>query len=326
MYSFIIIGCERDLALLELQAQSMSTYLTPGEEIILIINEDRPRKFLQGFFKFKHYYDNFNLKIVNKNDFSFPGGQPYVDQQILKMAAATLTDNHLIVLDCQNFLCKPYVELPVFDDKIPYRHGPYSMEEEIWSQYCERLNHSLPLNIHNMCLSTPIYLHNKVIRNMIDHLGRMYNKNNSNGTIAGFAKWFYSATRSKSEFALYLQWCEKNHGLHHYHYFESDFFDWAGPYLRDHHKEGDNDNIKFQESFEAFYQELVRNIKYDGIKSSDSVIRNYKRKWAWSSINHRAWGSMSTDQFNRLTKVLNDVKLNTDCLKSYRENYVHIPI
>jgi hypothetical protein len=308
MYSFVIIGCERDLALLELQAQSMAEYLPAGQEIILIINEKDPTNFVKGFEKFSHYYNNFALKIFESSTFSFVGGRPYVDQQILKLAAATITNNHLLVLDCQNFLCKPYVELPVFDDKVPYRHAPYAMDERIWHQYSKKLGNNFPINLHNMCLSTPIYMHNGVIRNLID----------TYGGLSEFSLWFYGATVSKSEFALYLQWCEKNHGLHHYHYLESDFFDWGGPYLRDHHD--------FSSIFDDYLIKLNERIGYQGHPKSKDVIRHFKPKWCWSSINHRAWGDMTDEQFDRLTNILNGVKLDTSCLIEYRKNYVHIPI
>ena len=308
MYSIVVIGCERDLALLELQAQSMAEYLPDGQEILLIVNEKDPTGFIEGFGKFSHYYNNFALKIFDRDCFDFVGGQPYVDQQILKLAAATVTNNHLLVLDCQNILCKPYVDLPVFDDKVPYRHGMYSMDETIWHQYCERLGHDLPVGLHNMCLATPIYMHTGVIRHLI----------NTNGGLSKFSDWFYAATRSKSEFALYLQWCEKHRGLQHYHYLESDFFEWAGPYLRD--------DPNFATVFDNYIEHLKRNLAYEGIPASDLVIRDYKRKWCWTSINHRAWGDMTDEQFDRLTSVLNDVKLDTNCLINYRKTYVHIPI
>jgi hypothetical protein len=308
MYTIVVIGCERDLALLELQAQSMAEYLPAGQEIILIINEKDPTNFVKGFEKFSHYYNNFALKIFDRDCFDFVGGQPYVDQQILKLAAATVTNNHLLVLDCQNILCKPYVDLPVFDDKVPYRHAPYAMDETIWKQYCERLGHELPVGLHNMCLSTPIYMHTSVIRNLI----------NTYGGLSKFASWFYIATRSKSEFALYLQWCEKNHGLSHYHYLESDFFDWGGPYLRDH--------IDFDSVFETYIHQLNERLAYQGHLPSNAIIRHYESKWCWTSINHRAWGDMTDEQFDRLTTVLNGVKLDTNCLINYRKNYVHIPI
>ena len=308
MYTFVVIGCERDLDMLELQAQSMSLYLPKGQEIILIINEDDPQKFLKGFSKFGHYYDNFNLMIVKKDHFNLVGGQPYVNQQILKLAAAKLTDNHLLVLDCQNFMCKPYAELPVFDDKVPYRHGPYVMDENIWLQYCKKLNHNVPVNAHNMCISTPLYMHNKVIKNLI----------NTYDGVNNFTLWFYGATQSKSEFVLYQQWCEKNRGLQHYHYLESDFYDWAGPYLRD--------DPNFNEVFDQYLTDLQERIEYNGIPDSDLVIRDYKRKWCWTSVNHRAWGDMSDEQFERLTNKLKEVKLNTNSLINYRNNYVHIPI
>lgn len=301
MYTFVVIGCERDIALLEFQAQSLEKYLTEGQSILLIINEEKPNDFLKKFTKFKHHYDKFNLEIFNKKEFDFTGKQPYVDQQILKLAAATVTNNHLLVLDCQNFLCKPYVDLPVFDDKVPYRHGMYSMDETIWHQYCERLGHNLPVGLHNMCLATPIYMHTGVIRHLI----------NNYGGLSKFSDWFYTATQSKSEFALYLQWCEKNKGLHHYHYLESDFYDWAGPYLRDH--------PEFDSIFDIYLSQLSERIAYKGHSAGLSVIRNYIPKWCWSSINHRAWADMTDWQFNQLTTLLEDVKLDTKCMVNYRK-------
>lgn len=308
MFTFVVVGCERDLALLELQAQSMKRYLPVGQEIILLVNEKDPYKFLNGLKSFEQCYEGFKLQIKTLDDLGIVANQPYVDQQILKLAAAELTDNHLIVLDCQNFLFKPYVALPVLDDKIPYRRAPYAMNPLIWDEYCEKLGNKLPLNLHNMCLSTPIYLRSDVIRHMIKHFGGLQD----------FAKWFYTATRSKSEFALYLQWCERLQGLEHFHYLESDFFDWAGPYLRDH--------PNFDEIFNDYLLQLKIRMDYQGHPKSNDVLRHFKPKCSWSSINHRAWGNMTDEQFDRLTTLLNEVKLDTKCLIDYRTNYVHVPI
>jgi predicted YcjX-like family ATPase len=141
---------------------------------------------------------------------------------------------------------------------------------------------------------------------------------NHYGGLKEFAKWFYTATRSKSEFALYLQWCEVKQGLQHYHYLESDFFDWAGPYLRDH--------PDFDNEFNTYCTQLVERINYTGHEKSKDVLRNFRVKCCWSSVNHRAWGDMTDEQFDRLTKILNDVKLDTNCLINYRKNYIHVPI
>lgn len=308
MYTFVVIGCKRDLALLEFQAQSMEKYLTAGQDILLLINETDPSAFYKGFNKFKHYYDKFNLTIKTVNDFDFESRKPYDDQQILKLAAAQISDKQLLVLDCQNFLFKPYIELPIYDGKIPYCRAPYAMDPLIWDQYNQELGHNLPIDLHGMCLSTPIYLNKDVINNLINNFGGL----------KAFARWFYHATRMKSEFALYLQWCEKNNGMEHYHYLENSFYEWAGPYLRDH--------PKFDKEFEKYCLQLKDRIRYNGLPKTDQVLRNYEPKCCWSSINHRAWSDMSSEQFNRLTNLLNGVMLNTDCLNPYRKNYVHVPI
>ena len=308
MYTFVIIGCERDLALLELQAQSFDLYLKEGQDILLLVNEEDSYNFMRKFEEFRHLYDKFNLSIKTLDEFDLVHQEPYVDQQLLKLAAAEISDKHLLVLDCQNFLFRPYVELPVYDEKIPYRRAPYAMNPRIWEQYNQELGHNLPIDIYGMCLSTPIYLNIDVIRNLIKYFGGLKE----------FSKWFYIATNQKSEFALYLQWCEKHHGLEHFHYLENDFHNWAEPYLRDH--------PEFDIEFNKYILQLKERINYQGVPKTDLVPRDYKPKCCWSSINHRAWGDMSTEQFNRLTKVLNGVNLNTNCLESYRKNYVHKPI
>lgn len=308
MYTFVIIGCERDLALLELQAQSFNLYLKENQDILLLVNEEDSYNFMRKFEEFRHLYDKFNLSIKTLDEFDLVHQESYVDQQLLKLSAAEISDKHLLVLDCQNFLFKPYVELPVYDEKIPYRRASYAMNPRIWEQYNQELGHNLPIDIHGMCLSTPIYLNIDVIRNLIENFGGLKE----------FSKWFYIATNQKSEFALYLQWCEKNHGMEHYHYLENSFYNWAEPYLRDH--------PDFDIEFNKYLVQLKERINYQGHLKSKATLRNFKPKCCWSSINHRAWGDMSNEQFNRLTKVLNDVNLNTNCLENYRKNYVHKPI
>ena len=309
MYTFVVIGCERDLALLEFQAQSMEKYLTAGQDILLLINEKDTTSFFEGFDKFKYYYNKFNLTIKSLADFDFNPINPYVDQQVLKLAAAQCTDKHLLVLDCQNFLFRPYVELPILDEKIPYRSGPYSMHPEIWNQYCNSLGRDIPLGgPYNMSLCTPLYMHNGVIRNLIENFDGLNT----------FATWFRDASTSKSEFALYSQWCEHQQGVQHYHYLESDYYFWSGPYLRDH--------PDFDVEFNSYLKQFVERIQYQGYQKNSSILRNFKPKCCWSSINHRAWGDMSDEQFDRLTSLLNGVMLNTDCLNPYRKNYVHVPI
>lgn len=304
MYTFVVIGCERDIALLEFQAQSLEKYLTEGQSILLIINEENPNDFLKKFTKFKHHYDKFNLEILTKKEFDFTGKQPYVDQQILKFAASEITDNHLLVLDCQNFLFRSWnpSDFPILDEKIPYRRADYAMDPQIWEDYNQILGSTVPINIHNMCLSTPIFLRNDVIRHLIV----------TNGGLKNFSKWFYNASKSKSEFALYLQWCEQRlWGMEKYHYLETTNYDWAGPYLRDH--------PNFDKIFNDYLKELTFRIEYTGIPKSPIVLKEEKPKCCWSSINHRAWADMTDWQFNQLTTLLEDVKLDTKCMVNYRK-------
>lgn len=308
LYTFVIVGCNRDLALLEFQAQSIKKYLTTPQDILLIVNEPDPTSFLNKLNKFKDCYEKHNLSIKTLDDFDYRPLRNYDNQQVLKLAASKITDKHLLILDCQNFLFRPYIELPVFDDKIPYRRASYSMNPNIWFQYCEKLEKQLPINLHNMCLSTPMYLHSSVIRNMLD----------SFGGLDAFSKWFNTATNSKSEFVLYLQWCERFHGLEHFHYLESDFYNWAGPYLRD--------DPLFSKKFDNYLDQLLERIRYPGVPKSNIVLRDYKPKCCWTSINHRAWGDMSDAQFEKLSKLLKEVKLDTSCIIEYRKNYIHIPI
>jgi hypothetical protein len=311
MYTFVVVGCERDLALLKFQAQSMKQYLPAGQEILLLVNEKNPYTFFEGFKQFEHLYSRFKLKVKTLKEFDFVSNQAYVDQQILKFAAAELTDNHLLILDCQNFLFKHWNEsnYPILDDKIPYRRAEYAMNPQIWEDYNQALGSNVPINIHNMCLSTPIFLSNEIIRNLI----------NVHGGLNSFAKWFYSISKSKSEFALYLQWCEQRlWGMEKYHYLETTNYDWAGPYLRDH--------PQFNIVFDDYLNQLKTRIDYKGIPKSPLVLREEKVKCVWSSVNHRAWGDMSDEQFDRLTNLLIDVKLDTSCLIEYRKKYIHIPI
>lgn len=308
MYTFVIIGCERDLALLELQAQSFDLYLPAEQDILLLVNEEDPHNFMQKFKKIQHLYSKFNLKIKTLTDFDIVHKDPYVDQQLLKLAAAEISDKHLLVLDCQNFLFKPYIELPIYDGKIPYRRAPYAMNPRIWEQYNHQFGHNLPIDIYGMCLSTPIYLNIDVICNLIDYFGGLKE----------FSKWFYIATNQKSEFALYLQWCEKNHGMEHYHYLENSFYNWAEPYLRDH--------PEFDVEFNKYLIQLKERIRYQGHKKGGLILKNYEARCCWTSVNHRAWGDMTDEQFDRLTSLLNEVKLDTKCLINYRTNYVHVPI
>ena len=306
MYTFVVVGCERDLALLEFQAQSMEKYLQRGQEILLLVNEAQPQNFIRKFKKFRDYYRNFRLSIKTLQDFDIIANKPYVDQQILKFASVELTHKDLLVLDCQNFLFKPWIDsnFPILEEKIPYRRAPYVMDPKIWQDYNQALGGDVPIDVHGMGLSTPIFLRNNVIKHIID----------THNGLKEFVNWFYSASKSKSEFALYLQWCEqKLWGMEKYHYLETTNYDWAGPYLRDH--------PKFDIMFEDYLKQLKIRINYNGIPKSPNVLKEEKDKCSWSSINHRAWGDMTNEQFKQLTKVLRNVNLDTKCLIEYRNIY-----
>lgn len=306
MYELVVIGCVRDLPLLKLQAESMANFLPNKTKVNLIVNEKNPRSFLKKFNTFKHFYHNLKLKIYTHEDFDFEFDDPYVDQQILKLAIAEKINNHLLVLDCQNFMIKPYVKLPIFDGKIPYRKNvdKYPMHEIIWKQYCNHIGRCKFENTH-MGLATPIYLRNDICRHIISSF---------NG-LRGFVEWFRSATDMKSEFTLYYIWTEvRLNGIEHFHYLESDPYTWADPYLRDS-KTFDND-------FDHFIDRLDQILKYKGY-SNYPITRDFVDKCCWSSINHRSWGDMSDWQYTKVKTLLNTIGLNPK-FEEYRDEYKNI--
>ena len=308
MYDLVVIACERDLPLLRLQAQSMALYLPRKTRIHIMVNEKDPKRFFKKFKNFSSFYKEFKLKIYTLADFDIEPGDPYEDQQILKLAASHVTDNHLLILDCQNFLFRPYVQLPIFDGKIPYRKvdGQYPMDDTIWKSYCNKVG---PCNYEDkrMGLSTPIYLRNDICRHIILSYGGMQ----------AFVEWFRLATNRKSEFTLYYIWTEvKLMGIQNYHYLESDPFTWASPYLRD--------SVTFDKDFNTYVKQLNEIKEYTGY-SDPHITRDFVNKCCWTSINHRAWGEMTSYQYTKITHLLNKVQLEPK-FEEYRVDYKRVQV
>jgi hypothetical protein len=302
----ITVTCFRDLALLDLQAQSISLYLHTDTPVYLIVNEEDPTAWTEYFeANLKHYYSKHNLKVLYRSDFSGewaqwipspinPWAVGWETQQILKLAIAKhLNSVGFLILDSQNFLVRPW-DPNAYDfseGKIPYRTGHFAMPLDIWEQYCQSLDVSLPRPTHNtMSMCTPFFMHTKLVQGLID----------SKGGVLGFSRWFKIASRTKSEFILYYIWAEKHQAMDRCHYPVPVIDDWANPYLRDS-KNFDND-------FNHFVSFIGEHIPH-----------------AWSSANHRSWGDMTDKQYAMIKEKLAEFNL-TPHFDEYRANYVHIEI
>jgi Family of unknown function (DUF6492) len=290
----VTISCTRDLALLELQAQSINKYLAEKSKIYIIVNEYDSREWYSYFTtNLKHYYDRHNLTLLYRTDFDAPWSEwipsaknPWAGgwdmQQILKLAVAEKIEAPgYLVLDSQNFLIKPFDPVSQLDDRLPYRAGKFVMPTTTWDEYACQLELSIGKPTDNtLSICTPIFLHTELVRSLIKW------KNN----LAGFTQWFKSV-RGKSEFILYLLWAEKNGGLEKYHYKSS--FEWGGPYLRD--------SLTFSEDFK---------------KSFPSIGLH-----PWVSANHRSWGIMSNEEYQQLSSKLSIYGLKTN-FDQYRKDYL----
>lgn len=294
----ITVTCSRDLPLLELQAQGIFHYLDKACPIYIIVNESNPIEWLEKFDKtIRHYYANHKLKILFRD--AFPGEwwqwipskiNPWhvgwETQQILKLAVAKHLDSEaFLICDSQNFLIKEWsadYELP--KDTIPYRTGRFSMPVEIWEQYSKALDVELsPPTDQTISMCTPMFMHTQLVQGLLT----------TKGGVEGFSQWFKNASRIKSEFILYTIWAEKHGGINRLH---QKVADWGGPYLRD--------SKTFSEDFEKF-------IQFVGVVPSH----------AWVSVNHRSWGDMDDDQYNRLKVKLLEYNLNPK-FDEYRSTYI----
>jgi hypothetical protein len=73
--------------------------------------------------------------------------------------------------------------------------------------------------------------------------------------------------------------------------------DWASPYLRD---------CQTEEEFETFF----------------NMLGSHKPN-AWASANHRAWGNMTSNQYQRLLEKLETYKLFPK-FDNYRSTYIDL--
>ncbi len=299
----ITVTCLRDLPLLDLQAQSVSLYLDTSCPVYLVVNEDNTDYWFEQFDKnYRHYYKNHKLTILVKNDFNNnwkdwipsennPWAVGWETQQVLKLAVSTKIDcKQFMILDTQNVLIRHWspTQYGYINNKIPARKGHHVMPESIWEQYAKSLGLlHVPDKKHLMSICTPLFLSKEVCDSLI----------NVHGGVENFARWFKYASNVKSEFILYNLWAEVRGGCWTHHYFIPEIEDWANPYLRDCYTE---------EDFLAFYNFL-------GVHKSHN----------WFSINHRAWGNMTANQYDRLCKKLElyNLKPNFD---EYRNSYIDL--
>ena len=300
----ITITCVRDLALLDLQAQSIFNFLDHSCPVYLVVNEAEPSAWLEYFnTHLRKYYVNHSLKILFRASFGNewnqwipspvnPWAVGWETQQILKLAIAQhLDSNAYLILDSQNFLIQGWSpdQYELAENKIPCRTGHYVMPNGIWEQYSASLGANVAPNLDTMTAfpATPVFLHTGLVQSLID----------LNGGIEKFTTWFKNASRVKSEFILYAVWVEHLGGLKRVHQCVED---WANPYLRD--------SGTFAEDFEKF-------IDFIGVH----------KPHAWISVNHRSWGDMTDEQYQRLTVRLSEYNL-VPHFDEYRSTYVDIKI
>lgn len=291
----VTVTCCRDLALLELQAQSIYKHLTPGHDVYLVVNEAYPAEW-QSIFdsKILHYYTHQNLHIYYRNDFDAPWNawrpgitnhwsSGWETQQILKLAVAEKINSiGYFVLDTQNFLISQWTCF-IENEKLPYRSGKFVMPIETWETYAKALDTDIGYPTDDtLSICTPIFLNKQLVVSLIEYFGGLLE----------FAKWFKS-TRNKSEFILYLMWTEKNGGLDKFHYKVND---WGNPMLRD--------SPTFDNDVEYFV----------------GFIGQHKPH-VWVSANHRSWGDMNDFQYNAVCSKLAEYGLTPD-FEEYRKDYL----
>lgn len=288
MYPFVTVTCARDLALLELQAQSMSLYAPTGTKIYLVVNERDPSDW-QAYFEehIRHYYKDLDLTVCYLKEFEVEHKWAgWYDQQHLKFAISErISESSYLILDSQNFLIRKwnYTHFPVKDGKVPYRTGAFVMPSETWHDYATALGATVtaPSN-DTMSICTPIWFNTELVKSLIT----------KQGGFKEFSKWFNRISRVNSEFMLYAIWAECNGGIKNYHY---RCYDWGNPYLRDSDK------------FDADFQEYLKKL---GVSATH----------VFTSINHKSWGDLSNEQYAELCSKLEKYKLIPN-FNSYRNNY-----
>lgn len=308
----VIVTCIRDLPMLCLQAESMKTYYNnwlphdyPKTDLYIIVNEPNDNRYHWDS-HFEHIikeYERFNVTVIYRDEFNCswdhwtpsiknPWAVGWETQQILKLAIANyINAPGYFLLDSQNFLVNSWgtIMYPIIDGRLPYRPAEFNMPISIWQDYCATLElGNISPNNKTLNICTPLFFHTELVRSLL----------RTQSNLSDFAVWFKTASKIKSEFTLYHLWAEKNGGLEKYHY---ETPSWAGHFLRD--------NINFSLEFNNF------------IKSIRTISHQ-----SWVSINHRAWGDMSDEQYNILKLKLKELELFDGHFEKYRLEYVDIKI
>ena len=298
-FPLVVVTCVRDLALLDLQAQSIQQYLEPGATVYIIVNEANHSYWDEYFNEhIRQYYHKHNLVILYKKEFEAlwalrrdPISAGWEDQQILKLLIAQrIKEPYYLILDSQNFLVYPLdrKDFPMTEGRIPYRTGKYVMPLSIWHDYARSVGILLNEPTSNtMAICTPLFMHTSLVKNLIAH----------HGGEVGFSTWFHTASRIKSEFILYLFWLERSGGFATYHYEKAG---WTGSHLRD---------------CPNLHQAVIAFLNHTG----------KVKHQLWSMINHRAWGDMREGDYKAVCNKLQEYKL-VPHFDEYRAKYVNIKI
>jgi hypothetical protein len=303
----VTVTCLRDIPLLDLQAQGISQYLDTNTPVYIIINEDDPSKWVTYFNQhLKHYYSKHKIKLLHKSVFDIdwqqwvpslvnPWAVGWETQQVLKLAiSAYFKTPGYLILDSSNFLIRPWSpdQYDIPKGKIPCRFGTSGLPHKLWTDYANGLGLPNILAKHpntvtiNSFPATPMYLRTDLVSGLI----------NTKGGINKFSKWFKHTSQIKSEFILYAVWLEYHGGIDRLHHYVDD---WGNPYLRD-------SRTNFAQNFEDYINFIGKHLPL-----------------CWSSINHRSWGDMTTEQYIQITEKLAEFNLVPHFL-DYRKNYVDI--
>jgi hypothetical protein len=289
----VVVTCQRDLQLLDLQAQSFDRYLVEGSSIIIIVNEKDPTAWNEEFFKnIEKWYKRHHYTIFYKKDFDidwdlFYKNEPvtgWFRQQILKLAVAEkLSTDFYFVLDTQNFLVNFWTfKARIIDGKLPYRTNQLGWASRAYGDYAGLFGITGSSPENKMSISTPLYMNTLLIKKLLA----------SHKTLKKFSEWFFNYGEDKSEFALYLAWLEFNDGIEKYYY---ETHNWVHPMLRD--------SFDFEKDVQLYVESLAN-------------IPQHR----WSSINFRAWLDMTPKQLSLVINKLRSLGLNPN-IKKFREEY-----
>ena len=289
----VTVTCQRDLPLLELQAQSFDRYLHENSSILIIVNELDPTDWNKYFLEnISHYYKRHNVTVLYNKDFKIDWTlfeknivvTSWIRQQILKLAVAEkLHSNYYLILDSQNFLVNYWSFKSRFiEGKAPYRINSTDWAMDCYNNY--RGLFALPKTDQkdNMSICTPIFLNTDLVRKLIL----------TQNDVKQFSRWFFSYGETKSEFSLYLAWLEFNGGIEKYHY---PVHNWGHPMLRD--------SFDFKKDVSYFI---------------DNVGKETFHRW--SSVNFRAWLDMDDQQVRAVVNKLKTLGLSPN-VKKFREEY-----